>query len=324
MKDTEQKKLAIIVPCYNEESVLKDSVPKLQALLARMTQKQLVAEDSYLLLVNDGSTDSTWDIIQSLSAEDKHVHGVSLAVNAGHQNALMAGYATAYADESVDMMVCIDADLQDDEQCISDMVENYHSGHDVVYGVRMSRSTDTLWKRATAKGFYKLMQCLGVKTVYNSADFRLLSRRAVGQLLRYNERNLYLRGIIPMLGYDSTTVEYDRRPRTAGETHYGLTRMVSLAFDGITSFSSSLIHAILFMGGVFLIISIGILAWVLWAWYSDHAVPGWSSLMVSVWFCTGCLLIALGIVGEYIGKIYKEVKNRPRYNIDEYVGMDEG
>ena len=248
---------------------------------------------------------------------------MSLAVNAGHQNALIAGYATAYADKSVDMMVCIDADLQDDEQCISDMVKNYYSGHDVVYGVRASRNTDTFWKRTTAKGFYKLMQRLGVKTVYNSADFRLLSRRAVGQLLRYNERNLYLRGIIPMLGYDSATVEYDRRPRTAGETHYGLTRMVSLAFDGITSFSLSLIHAVLYMGLIFLLISLGILAWVLWSWYSDNAVPGWSSLMVSVWFCTGCLLIALGIVGEYVGKVYKEVKNRPRYNIDEYVGIDE-
>ena len=322
MKDTEQKKLAIIVPCYNEECVLQDSTSTLLALLAEMTQKQLVTADSYLLLVNDGSTDSTWDIIQSLSTADKHVHGVSLAANAGHQNALMAGYTTTYADKSVDMMVCIDADLQDDEQCISDMVKNYYNGHDIVYGVRASRKTDTIWKRTTAKGFYKLMQRLGVKTVYNSADFRLLSRRAVGQLLQYNERNLYLRGIIPMLGYDSATVEYDRRPRTAGETHYGLTRMVSLAFDGITSFSLSLIHVVLYMGLVFLLISLGILAWVLWSWCSDNAVPGWSSLMVSVWFCTGCLLIALGIVGEYVGKVYKEVKNRPRYNIDEYAGFD--
>ena len=323
MKETKHKKLAIIVPCYNEECILRDSASELLALLSKMTQEHLVDEGSYLLLVNDGSTDSTWDIICSLSMDDSHVRGVSLAANAGHQNALMAGYATAHADETVDMMVCIDADLQDDEQRIADMVCMYLDGNDIVYGVRASRKTDTLGKRTTAKAFYKLMQGLGVKTIYNSADYRLLSRRAVGQLLRYHERNLYLRGMVPLLGYKQAVVTYDRRPRKAGETHYGLVRMCSLAFDGITSFSLSLIHAVLYMGLMFLLISFGILAWVIYTWCSGRAVPGWSSLMVSVWFCTGCLLMALGIVGEYVGKVYKEVKYRPRYNIEECAGMEE-
>lgn len=321
MIQTGQEKLAIIVPCYNEEQILRESVATLLAQLSRMSQEQLIREDSYLLLVNDGSSDSTWEITRSLCAADSHVRGVSLAANAGHQNALMAGYATAFADESVDMTVCIDADLQDDERCISEMVRKCIDGHDVVYGVRASRKTDSFTKRTTAKAFYKLMQKLGVKTVYNSADFRLLSRRAVGQLLRYRERNLYLRGMVPLLGYDAATVTYDRRPRTAGETHYGVVRMLSLALDGITSFSLSLIHGVLYLGLVFLLISLAILAWVVWAWYSDRTVPGWSSLMVSIWFCTGCVLMALGIVGEYVGKVYKEVKDRPRYNIDEYAGM---
>lgn len=305
--------LWIVVPCYNEALVLEQTTLHLLAVLESL--QTVVSPDSRILYVNDGSFDATWDIIERLHTEDRRIAGINLASNSGHQNALMAGLTTAirYAD----LTVTIDADLQDDETVIKDMVRLAVEGNDIVYGVRSSRTTDTWFKRTTAQMFYRLMARMGVKTVYNHADYRLMSRRAVEALLCYEERNLFLRGLVPLLGYRTAQVEYARKERQAGESKYPLAKMLNLAFDGITSFSMSLVHMVLWLGILFLLIAIGITVWVVLCIIQQKAILGWSSLILSIWFCSGCLLIGLGIVGEYVGKIYMEVKRRPRYNIKD-------
>ena len=312
--ETEKKLcLAIVVPCYNEEPVLEQTTQHLLAVLEGM--QEIVSHDSQILYVDDGSHDATWSMIEQLHAEDRRIAGISLAHNSGHQNALMAGLTTAI--RFADLTVTIDADLQDDETVIKEMVQLALQGNDIVYGVRSSRATDTWFKRTTAQAFYRLMGKMGVKTVYNHADYRLMSRRAVEALLHYEERNLFLRGLVPLLGYNTAQVEYARKERQAGESKYPLTKMLNLAFDGITSFSMSLVHMVLWLGLIFLLIALGITIWVIVCLVQHKAITGWSSLILSIWFCSGCVLIGLGIVGEYIGKIYMEVKRRPRFNIKD-------
>ena len=312
--ETEKKPcLAIVVPCYNEEPVLEQTTQHLLAVLEGM--QEIVSHASRILYVDDGSHDATWSMIEQLHAEDRRIAGISLAHNSGHQNALMAGLTTAI--RFADLTVTIDADLQDDETVIKEMVLLALQGNDIVYGVRSSRATDTWFKRTTAQAFYRLMGKMGVKTVYNHADYRLMSRRAVEALLHYEERNLFLRGLVPLLGYKTAQVEYARKERQAGESKYPLTKMLNLAFDGITSFSMSLVHLVLWLGLIFLLIALGITIWVIVCLVQHKAITGWSSLILSIWFCSGCVLIGLGIVGEYIGKIYMEVKRRPRFNIKD-------
>ncbi len=313
----ENSTLAIVVPCYNEEEVLPQTNQQLRALLDGMMREHLVSGESYILYVNDGSRDRTWEIIAGYSESDAHVRGLKLAGNVGHQNALMAGLDTARQD--ADVTVSIDADLQDDIHAIPDMVMKYDDGCDIVYGVRRKRTTDTFFKRTTAQLFYKFMSSMGVKSVYNHADFRLMSRRAVHALCQYDERNLFLRGLVPLLGYKSDSVYYDRLERQAGESKYPLSKMLSFAIDGVTSFSVKPLRLIFDLGMVFLLISMGILIYVIVALCQGRGVQGWASLMLSIWFVGGCVLICLSIIAAYIGRIYTEGKHRPRYNIEKYL-----
>ena len=307
--------LSIVVPCYNEEAVLHETTRRLTDLVADLISINKISEDSFILYVNDGSKDETWNIISSLNKTNRFVKGVNLACNVGHQNALWAGLTVAV--ENADMIVSIDADLQDDVNAIKEMVVKYHAGCDVVYGVRNERKTDTWFKRTTALAFYKLMQIMGTKTVYNHADFRLMSKRATLHLLKYSERNLFIRGLVPLVGYKTASVYYNRAERFAGESKYPLSKMLNFAVDGITSFSVKPIRLIMALGGIFLFVALAVLIWTLYSYIIGETVPGWSSLMLSVWFCSGCILIALGVIGEYIGKIYIESKERPRFNIEQ-------
>lgn len=307
--------LAIVVPCYFEQEVLPETTKRLTELLDNLIKEELVSPNSYVLYVNDGSTDQTWSLISQFHELNKYINGVNLAGNVGHQNALLAGLSVAV--EHCDIAVTIDADLQDDVNAIREMVIKYQKGNDIVYGVRASRKTDTWFKRTTAQGFYKLMSAMGVKSVYNHADFRLMSKRALEYLLQFRERNIFLRGIVPLVGYKTDKVYFDRAERFAGESKYPLSKMLAFALDGITSFSVKPVHVIIYLGLLFICIALGILAWVVWSMISGHIVQGWASMMLSVWFCSGCLLIGMGVVGEYIGKIYIEVKDRPRYNIEK-------
>ena len=306
--------LAIVVPCYKEEAVLEETTTRLTELMDSMINEKLISERSFILFVNDGSKDNTWPLIVSYHEINKHVKGVNLACNVGHQNALWAGMSVAV--EKSDMIVSIDADLQDDVNAISKMVKKYHEGCDVVYGVRNERKTDFFFKRNTALAFYKLMHIMGAKTVYNHADFRLLSKRALKFLLQFKERNLFIRGLVPLLGYKTDNVYYNRAERFAGESKYPLSKMLNFAIDGITSFSVKPIRLIMILGVFFIFIAFCVLAWILYSYFTGITVKGWSSLMLSIWFCSGCVLMGLGIVGEYIGKIYIESKQRPRYNIE--------
>lgn len=307
--------LAIVSPCYNEEEILPTTTHKLAELLKDMVQDSLISPRSRIVYVDDGSRDETWTLISTFSQQHENVCGVKLAGNSGHQNALVAGLEAAL--DFADILVSIDADLQDDIQVIPEMVKHYSSGGcDIVYGVRRERKTDTWFKRTTAQAFYKFMHHLGVKSVYNHADFRLMSNRAVKQLLNYSERNLFLRGIVPLIGYKTAQVKYDRIERQAGESKYPLSKMLNFAVDGITSFSIRPVRLVLSMGIMFMLIALVMLIYVLYSYFGGRAVSGWSSMFLSIWFVGGCILIGLGIVGEYIGKIYIEVKRRPRYNIE--------
>ena len=309
--------LAIVVPCYNEEEVLPQTNQQLRGLLDTMMRDGLVGQGSYLLYVDDGSRDRTWMIIEGYSNSDAHVRGLKLAGNVGHQNALMAGLETTRQD--ADIIVSIDADLQDDIKAIPEMVKKYDDGCDIVYGVRRKRTTDTLFKRTTAQMFYRFMSGMGVKSVYNHADFRLMSQRAVDALCQYEERNLFLRGLVPLLGYKTDQVLYDRLERQAGESKYPLSKMLSFAIDGVTSFSVKPLRLIFDLGLIFLLISLCILIYVIMALCQGRGVQGWSSLMLSIWFVGGCVLICLSIIAAYIGRIYTEEKHRPRYNIEKYL-----
>lgn len=308
-------KLATVSPCYNEEEVLRHSVERLTALFKRMMSEGLIDEESMMVFVNDGSKDSTWQIISELHRENPLVRGINLARNVGHQNAIMAGMMTA--KDWADAVVTIDADLQDDIECIPQMVKDFQAGNDIVYGVKVSRKADPPLKRMTAQAFYKLQRSMGVESVYNHADFRLLSRRTLEMLSGYDERNLYLRGLIPMIGLPSTTVDDVISERQAGTSKYTISKMLNLALDGITSFSVKPLYNIIYLGMLFLVISFCIGIYVLRALIVGTAIPGWSSLILSVWLVGGFILISMGITGVYVGKIYNEVKRRPLYNIKE-------
>ena len=308
-------RLAIVVPCYNEEEVLKIASQALREVLDDLNGKGKIAPDSFILFVNDGSRDRTWELIEEEHREHPcQVRGVKLAANVGHQFALTAGLITAM--DMADVTVSIDADLQDDTAVIEEMMDKYHQGFDIVYGVRKERRTDTVFKRVTAQGFYKIMAMMGVKTVYNHADFRLMSGRAVKEFSRYQESNLFLRGMMPLIGYRTDSVYYDRKERVAGESKYPLKKMLALAFDGISSFSVKPISLILGMGMFIIFASVLAAVYALISYFSGHVVPGWTSLILSIGFLGGLQLLAVGLVGQYIGKIYIEVKHRPRYNIE--------
>lgn len=314
-------KLVIVVPCFNEEEVLHETTKQLSKVITDLVAQGEIADDSCILYVNDGSRDATWLIIEELHHQNKFVCGVNLAGNVGHQRALTAGLTVA--KDIGDMIVSIDADLQDDVNVIPKMVENYHQGDDIVYGVRKERKTDTWFKRNTALLFYTLMKKLGVDSVYNHADFRLMSKRAVAQLCQYHEKNIFLRGLVPLIGYRSSCVYYDRAERFAGESKYPLSKMLNFAIDGITSFSVRPVRLILLLGLLFIFVALIISIYVLNSLIKGYSSQGWASLMLSLWFIGGCLLIGLGVVGEYIGKIYIEVKNRPLYNIEKVLLKEE-
>lgn len=309
-------KLAIVVPCYNEEEVLKLASKALRDVLDDLVQKGKIAADSFILFVNDGSKDRTWELIEEEhKAYPVQVSGVKLAGNVGHQFALTAGLLTA--KDMCDVTISIDADLQDDVNVIEEMIDKFHEGNDIVYGVRKERKTDTFFKRTTAQLFYKLMNVMGVKTVYNHADFRLMSKRAVREFSKYKETNLFLRGMVPLIGYQTDCVYYDRKERAAGESKYPLKKMLALAFNGISSFSVKPISLILGMGLFIIFASLLAAVYALISYFTGHVVPGWTSLILSIWFLGGLQLLAIGMVGQYIGKVYIEVKQRPRYNIEK-------
>lgn len=315
--DMKQKKnlLTIIIPCFNEEEVLPETVKELGNILENLISLGKIASDSKLLFVNDGSKDKTWQLIQNYTEKYEYVTGIKFTRNYGHQNALLAGMTVAV--KHADMLITIDADLQDDVNAIPKMVDAYLKGNDVVYGVRNSRETDTAFKRRTALAYYALMRKMGVNLVPDSADYRLLSKRATEALLQYKERNLFLRGMVPLVGFKSTKVYYPRKERFAGKSKYPLSKMLHFALDGITSFSIAPIHLILGMGIVIVFISIFLMLYTIYQKFAGHVVSGWSSLMVSIWLLGGIQLISLSVIGEYVGKVFTEVKRRPRYNIEE-------
>jgi glycosyltransferase involved in cell wall biosynthesis len=305
--------LTIVVPCYDEEEVLPETIKQLSQLLKDLIEDKLVSYKSSLLFVDDGSWDRTWEIIETENQKNSYVKGLKLARNAGHQNALLAGLMAA--KEQSDCTVSIDADLQDDISVIRTFVEKYWQGNDIVYGVRDKRDTDTFLKRNTALGFYRFMKKLGINLVPNHADFRLMSKRALDELEKYQERNLFLRGIIPLIGFSSSEVYYDRKERLAGESKYPLKKMLAFALDGITSFSVAPIRIVTLIGfGVFLFsIMAGCYAFI--EKILGHTESGWTSLIISIWLIGGLQLIGIGVIGEYIGKIFSEVKGRPKYAI---------
>ena len=313
-------RLAVVVPCFNESEVFTSSERQLRELLGRMEAEGLISEGSRIVYVDDGSKDNTWSLIEKATETYPDIDcGLKLGHNSGHQNALLAGMEATVAD--FDAIVTIDADLQDDIEAIPEMVREYLNGAEIVYGVRESRQTDTWFKRSTANIFYKLMSRMGAESIPNHADFRLMSSRAVEELLKYKETNIFLRGIVPRLGLNQSQVKYDRKQREAGETKYPFRKMMKFAVDGITSFSIRPVRMVFMLGVVFLIVAIGILIYTLCSYFSGHTIAGWTSLMLSIWFCSGILLLALGIIGEYVGKIFLEVKERPRYVIEKTCGL---
>lgn len=306
-------KLAIVSPCYNEEDVLQHSVERLTELLDRMVNENAISSDSMMVFVNDGSKDRTWQIISDMHQTNRYVRGINLTRNVGHQNAILAGMMTA--KEWADAVVTIDADLQDDIACIPQMVKHFEEGYDIVYGVKVQRDADPLMKKLTAQAFYKLQKQMGVESVFNHADFRLMSRRALDMLSNYHESNLYLRGLIPLIGLPHTTVDDVISERYAGSSKYTLGKMLGLALNGITAFSVKPLYLIFNIGILFLIIAFIIGIYVVCSLIMGSAVHGWASLMLSVWIVGGFILTSMGIIGTYIGKIFTEVKHRPLYNI---------
>lgn len=319
MKDA--KTLYVVIPCYKEEDVLPETARRLKRKMHDLMASGQISPASRVMFVNDGSKDRTWEIIASLHQADPLFSGVNLSRNRGHQNALLAGLMTAV--NFADMVVSMDADLQDDINAMDAMVAAYHNGYDVVYGVRSSRKTDTFFKRFTAESFYRLMKILGVDIVFNHADYRLMSRRALEGLRDFKEVNLFLRGIVPQIGFPWTTVEYKRAERFAGESKYPLKKMLAFAFDGITSFSVKPMRMILNLGAVVFVISLLMLLWALVAHLTGSSVAGWTSLMGSIWLIGGIQLLSLGVIGEYIGKIYSETKARPRFIIQDVLNHAE-
>lgn len=308
--------LAIVAPCYNEEAVLPETAARLLSLLSRLVAGGTVSDRSLIYFVDDGSTDRTWSIINSLAQQHPQIVGVKLSRNQGHQNALLAGLFTAQGDA----IVSVDADLQDDITVIEEMLAHHRRGVDVVYGVRQKRDTDTSFKRVTAQAFYRLMATLGVESVPNHADFRLLSRRALEALRDFTEVNLFLRGIVPLIGFRSSIVYYDRAKRFAGVSKYPFKRMVALALDAVTSFSVVPLRLITFIGFSVFVAALGMAVWSVYVrLFTTAAVPGWTSTVLPMYFLGGVQLLCIGVIGEYLGKVYKEVKRRPRYMIESVV-----
>lgn len=309
--------LYMVVPCYNEEEVLPETTKRLRKKLHTMIDSELISPMSRILYVDDGSKDNTWNLIAEYHAENDLVLGVKLSRNRGHQNALLAGLDTA--KDYCDMAISVDADLQDDIEVIDQFVEHYDAGDEVVYGVRSARKKDTFFKRFTAESYYKLLSAMGVDIVYNHADYRLLSRRAIETLLEYQEVNLFLRGIVPMIGFSSSKVYYERDKRFAGESKYPLKKMLAFAFDGITSLSVKPIRFISTIGLLIFVVSILFLIHFVIGAVMNRTVPGWATLVISIWALGGLQLLAIGIIGEYVGKIYLETKARPRFTVETFL-----
>lgn len=307
----------LVVPCYNEEEVLRETASRLKDKMQVLISNKVISEKSRITFVDDGSKDKTWSIIEELNSNDKIFSGVKLSRNRGHQNALLAGLMTV--KDYCDAAISLDADLQDDINVIDKFIEKFNYGCDVVYGVRSERKTDTVFKRTTAQGFYKIMKALGVDIVYNHADYRLMSKRALDSLEEFKEVNLFLRGIVPLIGYKSDVVLYERNERFAGESKYPLKKMLSFAFEGITSFSVKPIRLILAVGIIMFISSLVALLYFLIIWLAGKTVQGWTTVVASIWMIGGIQLLCLGVIGEYIGKIYIETKERPKYIIDKFI-----
>ncbi len=310
-------KAYVVIPCYNEEEVLHETCRQLLIVFDEMRKERLITDSSRIVFVDDGSRDRTWEIIEELSEKHEEVRGIKLAHNAGHQNALFGGLMTVR--EECDCAISIDADLQDDIRAIPEMIRKYREGCEVVYGVRNKRDTDTFFKRTTALGFYKLMKLMGVNMVYNHADYRLMGKRALEGLSEFEERNLFLRGMVPLIGYKSDCVYYDRHERFAGESKYPLKKMLAFAFDGITSFSINPIRAISTVGTLACVFAVIMAVYAIVKKVLGQSSNGWSSIMCSIWFLGGLQLLGIGLIGEYIGKMYKEVKRRPRYIVEKYI-----
>ncbi|MBD5454993.1 MAG: glycosyltransferase family 2 protein [Lachnospiraceae bacterium] len=314
-------KLYLVIPCYNEEEVLPETSRRLKEKVASLIERGKIDGGSRIVFVNDGSKDRTWEVIKALHEEDDVFSGVNLSRNRGHQNALLAGLMTV--KDYADLTISMDADLQDDIDAVDEMIEKYLSGIDIVYGVRSSRAKDTFFKRATAEGFYKVMNLMGANTVFNHADYRLMSRRALEGLAEFQEVNLFLRGIVPMIGYSTDVVYYERGERLAGESKYPFVKMLSFAIEGITSLSIKPIRMITFLGFFIFLVSIGMLIYSLVRHFMGATIVGWTTLMVSVWAIGGLILLSMGVVGEYIGKIYLETKARPRFLIEQFLNKEE-
>ena len=315
-------RLYIVVPCYKEEAVLPETSRRLREKLEALIKQGKIDRDSRILFVNDGSKDRTWPLIEQYHKEaPEFFSGINLSRNRGHQNALLAGLSTAVT--RADMVISMDADLQDDINAVDAMIDEYHNGYDIVYGVRSKRETDTFFKRFTSEGFYKIMQALGVDIVFNHADYRLMSRRALEGLMQFSEVNLFLRGIVPQIGYPSTTVTYARAERFAGESKYPLKKMIAFAADGITSFSVKPIRLVFFAGVFIFLCSLVMFVYAIITKAAGKSTSGWSSLMASIWMLGGIQLLGLGIVGEYIGKIYNETKRRPRFIIEQILDTND-
>ena len=310
-------RLYMIVPCYNEEEVLPETAKRLREKYSSLMEKGLISADSKVVFVNDGSKDGTWRIIQELHGSDTMFSGIDLAHNSGHQNAVLAGLMTVR--DICDVSITMDADLQDDINAIDEMLERYYEGNQVVYGVRSARKTDTFFKRFTAESFYKFMKLMGADVVYNHADFRLMSARVLRELAGYREVNLFLRGLVPLIGFQSCTVSYERHERFAGKSKYPLKKMLSFAVNGITSFSTKPLKLITAIGFIMSAISAAAIIWAFVVKLLGHSELGWSSTMCSIWFIGGIQILALGIIGEYIGKRYAEVKQRPRFIVAEFI-----
>lgn len=310
-------KLYLAIPCYNEEEVLRDSAQKLLNKYTTMMSEGKITYDSKIVFIDDGSKDKTWSIIEELHNENKVFQGIKLSRNRGHQNALLCGLITL--KDKADAVISIDADLQDDINAFDEMVAKYEEGCDVVYGVRSKRETDTFFKRFTAEGFYKILNKMGAKVIFNHADFRLMSRRALDAFAEYKETNIFLRGMVPLIGYKSDIVTYERFERLAGESKYPLKKMLALAWEGITSLSIQPIRMITWLGGIVFAISIIMIIYSIISFCAGFARPGWSSILCSIWAIGGLQILAIGIIGEYIGKIYLETKRRPRFIVETFL-----
>lgn len=312
-----KEKLYLVIPCYNEEEVLHETEHRLTVKLNQMIADGLISDESRMVFVDDGSKDRTWNIIKELHEKNPLVLGIKSSRNRGHQNTLLAGLMTV--KDECDMVVSMDADLQDDIEVLDQFVQQYYDGCEIVYGVRSARKTDTFFKKFTAEGFYKLMEWMGVEIVFNHADYRLMSSRALQELAKYKEVNLFLRGIVPMIGFKTGIVTYERHERFAGESKYPLKKMLSFAMDGITSLSIKPIRLITGLGITLFVISIILLVYYTIGYFLGNTTPGWATIVVSIWGIGGLQLLAIGVIGEYIGKIYMETKERPRYIIEEFL-----